>query len=617
MRSLFITWLFIGFSSIVRVVSGAVEPDPAHGVSRVAWRQVTEGLSFAEGSFFCDRRESPVQYEAIKVDLGRQRIAVLDARNMGEKTMRVRAFVERTDAEAAINGGFFLEGFVPLGLIISGGVKKNDLRKADWGVFYIRRGKPGLIHTREYVPDAAITEAIQAGPRLVIGGRVPALKEQISRRSALGITRTGEVILLTTKSSVSYADSLARFLARRAQDGGMDCVDALNLDGGPSTQFYADLPGLEIDTPGGYGVPNCIAVFSRSPRREPARAPVPQLAEGGGHLGTARQEPPAPVPIYSPEDVELLKKADALPDDGLAGMSMKGMGLQRRQLIETGKSFLSKLRQVPVGSGKEGFLYTDLRGPAPKRAAEEIETFDDFFRALVKRLVPGNFDREPAALFVFSREAAYRRFAEAVSPGLSRTPGFYHAATRIAALSAEGVDPRELDYGILHEYAHHLFCQATMASTGKTPPYWLDEGMALLAASTFPGRAGTLGENGDRESRLDENGARIFLNRWGVAKWKALDDETRRGAGLSLGALLGDTPPGEDDEKGRKRFTRTAGFFLLFLLESEVSLREDLRAYIASGFSTDAFLVRAGDPQIQKKWERYILSLETSAHGKT
>ena len=46
---------------------------------------------------------------------------------------------------------------------------------------------------------------------------------------------------------------LARFLADPQRRGWARMPDALNLDGGPSTQIVAKLPGLELSLPGGWG----------------------------------------------------------------------------------------------------------------------------------------------------------------------------------------------------------------------------------------------------------------------------------------------------------------------------------------------------------------------------
>ncbi|PYN26568.1 MAG: hypothetical protein DMD99_05170 [Candidatus Rokuibacteriota bacterium] len=54
--------------------------------------------------------------------------------------------------------------------------------------------------------------------------------------------------------------AFARFLADLPEKGGLGCVDALNLDGDPSTQLVVKLPGLELSLPGGWAGPNALVV---------------------------------------------------------------------------------------------------------------------------------------------------------------------------------------------------------------------------------------------------------------------------------------------------------------------------------------------------------------------
>jgi hypothetical protein len=65
------------------------------------------------------------------------------------------------------------------------------------------------------------------------------------------------MLVVSTKAE---ATAFARFLAGPRDAGGLGCLDALNLDGGPSTQIVAKLPGLELSLPGGWGVPNALVV---------------------------------------------------------------------------------------------------------------------------------------------------------------------------------------------------------------------------------------------------------------------------------------------------------------------------------------------------------------------
>lgn len=165
----------------------------------------------------------------------------------------------RLGALAAINGGYFDENRRALGLVISEGVERNPLRRADWGVFALRGDSASIVHTREFDP-AGVDEAIQCGPRLVVDGQPTRLKPSSpTARSAVGIDAEGRVVLVAT-SGLLELSQFADVLARPATEGGVGCVQAMNLDGGPSTQLAA--PG-RLAVKGGWPVPNHLVLLPR------------------------------------------------------------------------------------------------------------------------------------------------------------------------------------------------------------------------------------------------------------------------------------------------------------------------------------------------------------------
>src|SRR4029453_13204214 len=97
---------------------------------------------------------------------------------------------------------------------------------------------------------------VQGIPRLLVGGNVQQLKPQIAARPAAGAEGNFVVLVVSTKAE---ATAFARFLADPPDKGGLGCWDALNLDGGPSTQLVVELPALALSLPGGW-VPNALVV---------------------------------------------------------------------------------------------------------------------------------------------------------------------------------------------------------------------------------------------------------------------------------------------------------------------------------------------------------------------
>ncbi len=148
---------------------------------------------------------------------------------------------------AAMNGSFFFEDLRPMGLLIGFGKVLNPLRKVDWGVFSVDdRSGARLVHTRKWGGKPPLPEfAIQAGPRLVVDGKPLTFRENMARRSALCIRSSHEISLVATRHSVLLGD-LAELLRRTRTDGGLGCSQALNLDGGSSSQIWVGRPGLNL-----------------------------------------------------------------------------------------------------------------------------------------------------------------------------------------------------------------------------------------------------------------------------------------------------------------------------------------------------------------------------------
>jgi len=214
---------------------------PASGPFGIAYRAVT----MAGGG----------TAHVMRVDLEHAKLRVLDARDHGRAPLTAEQFAEATGATAVINASFFDIDGSPLGLLVVDGERRQKLRPVDWGVFAVGDdGSVRIVHTDAWGGEAGVAQAVQSGPRLVVGGTVVDLKPQAAERTAVCRRSDGKVDLVVTRRATTL-DSFARFLA----DEG--CVDALNLDGGPSSQLFLGRSGVKIDVPGGDAVPIALGVF--------------------------------------------------------------------------------------------------------------------------------------------------------------------------------------------------------------------------------------------------------------------------------------------------------------------------------------------------------------------
>jgi uncharacterized protein YigE (DUF2233 family) len=169
------------------------------------------------------------------------------------------AWLRREKARVAINGGYFDGRGHSMGLRVSRKFQSSDLRRADWGVFWVKNGRAQITHTRDFKTKIRPEEALQCGPRLVVKGKITDLKPQSSRRSGVGIDARGRVVLAVADGALSLTDWAQVW----ASNDGLSCRDALNLDGGPSSQLASDAKNRhqsDEDVTGGWPVPDALVI---------------------------------------------------------------------------------------------------------------------------------------------------------------------------------------------------------------------------------------------------------------------------------------------------------------------------------------------------------------------
>ena len=223
-------------------------------------RAVTAGwVAAAPGADYCVRAAGGgvAQVAAVRVDLARYRAEVADLAQGGRKEQTVRELVAARGAVAAINGGYFDRDRRPLGALVHAGKQSNPPSGSGGGFFCVVGGRAVLRETGRGLPSG-VTEALQCYPLLVVGGRAKVhFKPGEAVRAGVGITARGEVVLAVT----CRGDLSLRDWAAAMHDLG--CTEALNLDGGPSSQLYFHAGKTELDLPGTYAVPAALVVVRR------------------------------------------------------------------------------------------------------------------------------------------------------------------------------------------------------------------------------------------------------------------------------------------------------------------------------------------------------------------
>lgn len=220
---------------------------------KTPWTTIARGVELRRFHTALSTGDLPVEITALRVRPNRIKVA-------GGALRDATKWRQSLGAIAAINGGYFDQNNKSLGLRISDNRRTNDLRSADWGVFLIEGNRARIVHTRDYRAlrergkTRRVLEAIQCGPRLVVNNSFTKLKPQWARRTAIGIDRDGFVV-------VAIADGQLSFGAwQRVWRDKLACPNALNLDGGGSTQLSLKAGKTTREVGGYWPVPDAIAI---------------------------------------------------------------------------------------------------------------------------------------------------------------------------------------------------------------------------------------------------------------------------------------------------------------------------------------------------------------------
>jgi hypothetical protein len=228
----------------------------------VRFTEVAEGVEYAR---LLDPQpgERRVEGHAFRVDLERAGLRVLAAG--GPKVRREVSTIARAVPDVvAVNASFFDEDDRAMGLVVDQGRALSKRRRSAWGALVVTDRRASLVTGKEVDLEHPPHLAVQGFPRLLVDGEVQSLKPQAARRTA--VCAEGRYVILVVVTKPVDATALAHFLARPTRKGGLDCENALNLDGGPSTQLFARLGELGVNVPGSWGAPNALAAIPGLPQ---------------------------------------------------------------------------------------------------------------------------------------------------------------------------------------------------------------------------------------------------------------------------------------------------------------------------------------------------------------
>jgi uncharacterized protein YigE (DUF2233 family) len=191
-------------------------------------------------------------YTVCEVDLAKHTVRLYWKRSDGTPYSYLSSLPRTLEREAgrllfATNAGMFDPDLKPVGLYVEQGrelVHVNaksgygNFHMKPNGIFYIAAGRAAVAETQAFLkqrPQADL--ATQSGPMLVINGRLHPRFDRgstsLKARTGVGVRADGKIIFAISHGEVSF-DAFARLFR-----DGLNCLNALFLDGGSASSFYA------------------------------------------------------------------------------------------------------------------------------------------------------------------------------------------------------------------------------------------------------------------------------------------------------------------------------------------------------------------------------------------
>ena len=191
-------------------------------------------------------------YTICEVDLRKHTVRLYWKRSDGTPYAYLSALPRSLEGDAgrllfATNAGMFDPALKPVGLYVEQGQELVHVNTTSGygnfhmkpnGIFYMFSHRAAVAETRAFLkqrPQADL--ATQSGPMLVMNGRLhPRFDKRstsLKARNGVGVRADGKVIFAISQGKVSF-DAFARLFR-----DGLNCPNALFLDGGSASSLYA------------------------------------------------------------------------------------------------------------------------------------------------------------------------------------------------------------------------------------------------------------------------------------------------------------------------------------------------------------------------------------------
>ena len=209
-----------------------------------------------------ETKNSETILKELKVSNYKVYVAMVDSKNIFlepnfERKEVANNLFSEDDCKVLINGGFYSEKHLPIGLFISnyeilGKYQTNNLFN---GIFSINDMATPRI--TEETPKDPLIYAIQTGPILIANNSISKLslaRDKNARRMVAAVTGKNELYFMAIfdPDNTFYGPrlmDLPTIISEIEDKAQIDFADAINLDGGSASAFYANDIKLSESSP--------------------------------------------------------------------------------------------------------------------------------------------------------------------------------------------------------------------------------------------------------------------------------------------------------------------------------------------------------------------------------
>lgn len=226
---------------VLLCASGSVAAEESPAANVIRWQEVEPGYAIARYNISSPGALIPSPVVIARFDPHYFIFQAVSARKLNRDQSDVKAFVDHELGFAGINANFFDTAGAALGLVVDHGEVTNRLHSggnALTGVIFQDLDGLRIVHRSEFRHNTEIEFALQAGPRLIADGKPLPIESAhaTSRRSGCAITRSGDLLLYATV--LRFPGATLMEIQKLLLTPGLEVKDALNFDGGGSSQLY-------------------------------------------------------------------------------------------------------------------------------------------------------------------------------------------------------------------------------------------------------------------------------------------------------------------------------------------------------------------------------------------